>query len=185
MNLLEASFVAFRLPAFHANIRKRLVKMPKLFFHDTGLACWLLGIRSSEQLLSHPLRGPIFETWVVSEILKHRTNQGMSRGVSFYRDRNGAEVDLVIEDEGNITLIEAKSGATPSPALLKSTKRVRRHFDSLPQPCQVAVVYGGSEFYQHSTGQIVPWQMLPDLALPDSALSIPVEAEGTPPSPGG
>lgn len=180
MNLLEASFVVFRLPAFHANIRKRLVKMPKLFFHDTGLACWLLGIRSSEQLLSHPLRGPIFETWIASEILKHRTNQGISGGVSFYRDRNGAEVDLVIEDKGNIKLIEAKSSATPSPALLISTKRVRRHFNSLPQPCQVAVIYGGSEFHEHSTGQIVPWQMLPDLALPDFAPSILVTVKGKP-----
>ena len=75
-SILEASFIVFRLPAFHANLRKRLVKMPKLFFYDTGLVCWLLGIRTPEQLRSHPLRGPIFETWVVSEIVKHRTNRG-------------------------------------------------------------------------------------------------------------
>ncbi len=169
INLLEASFVAFRMPAFHSNMRKRLVKMPKLYFHDTGLACWLLGIRSSEQLRSHPLRGPIFETWVVSEVLKHRTNQGMTGGLSFYRDSNGAEADLVIEQEGKITLVEAKSNATPSPGLLSSTKRVHGHLAELPQPCEVAVVYGGNEFQRYSSGQIVPWGMLLDGVLPVGA----------------
>lgn len=180
MNLLEASFVAFRLPAFHSNMRKRLVKMPKLFFHDTGLACWLLGIRSREQLRSHPLRGPIFETWVVSEVFKHRTNQGLSGGLSFYRDRNGAEADLVIEQDGTFTLVEAKSTATPSPGLLKSTKRVRGHFATLPHQHQVAVVYGGKEQQQHSDGQIVPWRMLPAVALPNIAPSIQVMAGDKP-----
>ena len=84
-SILEASFIAFHLPAFNANLRKRLVKMPKLYFYDTGLACWLLGIREPQQLRSHPLRGAIFETWVVSEILKHRVNRGETRGLSFYR----------------------------------------------------------------------------------------------------
>ena len=79
LSILEASFIASRLPAFHANLRKRIVKMPKLFFYDTGLVCWLLGIRTPEQLRSHPLRGPIFETWVVSEIVKHRTKPGRDR----------------------------------------------------------------------------------------------------------
>ena len=180
INLLEASFVAFRLPAFHSNMRKRLVKMPKLYFHDTGLACWLLGIRSSEQLRSHPLRGPIFETWVVSEVLKHRTNQGITGGLSFYRDSNGAEADLVIEQEGKITLVEAKSNATPSPGLLSSTKRVHGHLAELPQPCEVAVAYGGNEFQQHSSGQIVPWGMLPAVALPGFAPSVQAYADGKP-----
>ena len=103
LSVLEASFIVFRLLAFHANLRKRLVKMPKLYFHDTGLVCWLLGLRQSEQLRSHPLRGQIFETWVVSETLKHRTNQGWTGGLSFYRDRNGAEVDLVIDRTSGLT----------------------------------------------------------------------------------
>jgi predicted AAA+ superfamily ATPase len=80
LSVLEASFIAFRLPPLYANIGKRLVKMPKLHFHDTGLVCWLLGIRDSGQLRSHPLRGAIFETWVVSEIVKHRTNRGERGG---------------------------------------------------------------------------------------------------------
>ena len=84
----------FRLPPFHANIRKRLARRPKLHFLDSGLACWLLGIREPAQLRLHPLRGPIFDSWVVSEILKHRSNRGERGGLSFYRDRNGAEADL-------------------------------------------------------------------------------------------
>ena len=180
MNMLEASFVAFRLPAFRSNMRKRLVKMPKLYFHDTGLACWLLGIREPEQLRSHPLRGPIFETWVISEIFKHRTNQGMTGGLSFYRDTNGVEADLVIEQVGEITLVEAKSSSTPSPVLLASTKRVRGHLAALPHSCKVAVVYGGEEFQQHSNGQLVPWRMLAAVALPSVAPSIHVTAGGKP-----
>ena len=97
-SILEASFIAFHLPSFSVKQRKRLVKMPKLYFHDTGLACWLLGIREARQLRTHPLRGALFETWVVSEVLKHRTHRGRSGGLSFYRDRNGAELDLVIEE---------------------------------------------------------------------------------------
>ena len=68
--------------------------MPKLHFYDTGLVCWLLGIREPEQLRSHPLRGAIFETWIVSEIHKHRVNAAETGGLSFYRDRDAAEVDL-------------------------------------------------------------------------------------------
>ena len=91
LGILETSFITFRMPTFRSNFRKRLVKMPKLHFHDSGLVCWLLGIRNPDQLQAHPLRGPIFETWVVSQIAKHRSNRGETGGISFHRDRNGAE----------------------------------------------------------------------------------------------
>lgn len=159
-SLLETSFIAFRLPAFHSNLRKRLVKMPKLHFYDTGLVCWLLDIHTPEQLRSHPLRGPIFETWVVSEILKNRTNRGETRGMSFYRDRNGTEVDLVVEHPSSITLIEAKSTQTASSNLLGKTLRVREHLSELPQPCNVVAVYGGDQLQKRSDGNIVPWNKL-------------------------
>ena len=159
LSILEASFIAFRLPAFNANLRKRLVKMPKLYFYDTGLACWLLRIREPQQLRSHPLRGAIFETWVVSEILKHRTNRGETRGLSFYRDRNGVEVDLIIQQPAGITLLEAKSATTPSSSLFDSAKRVRRHFSDSP-PHDVVVAYGGEEFQDRGGGRLIPWRML-------------------------
>ncbi len=169
LGVLEASFIAFRLPAFHVNARKRLVKMPKLYFYDTGLVCWLLGIRQPEQLRSHPLRGPIFETWVVSEIVKHRTNQGQTGGLWFYRDRNGAEVDLVIDQQGTgFTLLEAKSAATASSSLLAGAKRMRRHFDDVTaSPCDVAVAYGGDAFQKRADGRLIPWRMLRAASLPN------------------
>ena len=88
-SVLEASFIAFRLPSYHGNVSKRLIKMPKLHFYDTGLACWLMGIRDAAQLDIHPLRGAIFEGWVVSEIVKQRFNRGEANGVYFFRDKSG------------------------------------------------------------------------------------------------
>ena len=157
LGILETSFLTFRLPAFHANLRKRLVKMPKLYFHDTGLVCWLLGIRTAEQLRTHPLRGPIFETWVVSEIAKYRTNRGETAGLSFYRDSNGAEADLIIEHPSRVTLVEAKATETPSSTLFAGVRRVRRHLSRLPRPCSVVVAYGGDQLQQRTEGSLIPW----------------------------
>ena len=168
ISILEASFVVFHLPSFHANLRKRLVKMPKLYFYDTGLVCWLLGIRTPEQLRSHPLRGSIFETWVVSEIVKHRTNRVETGGLSFYRESNGAEVDLLIDQPARITLVEAKSGATPSSSYLDGANRVRRHLGKLPRRCDIAVVYGGDQFQQRTDGRLIPWRMLQAANVPDT-----------------
>ncbi len=160
LSVLEASFITFRLPPFYTRLGKRLVKTPKLHFYDTGLVCWLLGIRTAEQLRSHPLRGPIFETWVVSEVAKHRMNLGEPRGLSFYRNRDGAEVDLVIEGPSRLTLIEAKSAQTPSSNLLDGARRVQRHLTDASILCDVAVVYGGDEPQERTQGSLVPWRGL-------------------------
>ena len=153
--------------------------MPKLYFYDTGLVCWLLGIREPQQLRSHPLRGAIFETWMVSEILKHRTNRGETRRLSFYRDSNGAEIDLIIEQPDGLTLLEAKSSATPSKRLFDSVRRVRRHFSDPPLP-DVAVVYGGEEFQQRGDGRLIPWRMLRTAALPHAGSVVQVVSGGQP-----
>ncbi len=163
LSVLETSFIAFRLPAFHTNLRKRLVKMPKLHFYDTGLACWLLGIRSPDQLRSHPLRGPIFETWVVSEILKHRMNRGESTGLSFYRDRDAAEADLIIEHANRLTLVEAKAAQTASASLFDSARRVRDHLIEPSRPCDVIIAYGGDERQTRADAKLVPWTRLHEL----------------------
>lgn len=160
LSVLETGFIAFRLPAFHGNLRKRLVKMPKLHFHDTGLVCWLLGIRTADQLRSHPLRGAIFESWVVSEIVKHRIARGETGGLSFYRDSNGAEADLIIEHPSRLTIVEAKSAATASPALFAGARRVRRHLAEQPRPCSLAVAYGGETVERRAAGDLVPWREL-------------------------
>ena len=160
LSILEASFVAFRLPAFEANVRKRLTRMPKLHFYDTGLACWLLGVRTAEQLRSHPLRGAIFETWVASEILKHRTNRGLAGGLSHYRQRSGAEVDLVVEGASGLSLVEAKSSATASSRLLQGARQVCDHLAESGLSSEVVAVYGGDDAQHRSSGSIVGWDQL-------------------------
>lgn len=95
MSILESSYITFRLPPFHANLRKRLVKTPKVYFHDTGLLCHLLGIRSPAQLAESPARGAVFENLVVAETLKRRYNAGVVPEACFYRDSSGKEADLV------------------------------------------------------------------------------------------
>ena len=162
LSILETSFIAFRLPAFHSNQRKRLVKMPKLHFYDSGLVCWLLGIRNTEQLRSHPLRGAIFESWVVSEIVKHRANRGESAGLSFYRDRDAAEADAIVERPDRLTLVEAKSARTASPSLFGGVRRVCGHFDDPARPCDAIVVYGGDDRQERSEARLVPWSELHD-----------------------
>jgi len=157
LSVLETSFIAFRLPPFHSNLRKRLVKMPKLHFYDSGLVCWLLGIREPGQLRAHPLRGAIFESWVVSEILKRRTNRGETRGLSFYRDRDGVEVDLVIEHSDRLDLIEIKSAETASSSLFLGAMRVKGQLESSSKPCQVVAVYGGGEGQRRTEATLVAW----------------------------
>ena len=164
VSILEASFIAFRMSPFHSNLRKRLVKMPKLHFYDSGLVCWLLGIRDPGQLRTHPLRGQIFESWVVSELVKRQMNQGETSALSFYRDRDNAEVDVIIERPSGLTLIEAKSSQTPSGSLLSGIRRVRRHLEG-SRPVQGMVVYGGTEVQSRSEGTLVPWNRLHETPL--------------------
>jgi len=155
LSVLETSFIVFRLPALHASIRKRLVKMPKLHFYDAGLVCWLLGIRNASQLRRHPLRGSVFETWVVSEIIKHRTNQGERGGVFFYRDQHGTEADLVVESGDQRIVVEAKAGQTASNDMLRVTKRVKASLNDIP--CQAVVVYGGQIRQTRQDALLLPW----------------------------
>ena len=113
MNVLEATYVAFRLQPFYRNIGKRLVKTPKVYFYDVGLVCYLLGINNAHQLETHPLRGQIFENTVVTEFLKHRYNHGLDNNLYFFRDRSGNEVDMVIDDGlQSLRAFEIKLSAT-------------------------------------------------------------------------
>lgn len=160
LGILETGFLVFRLPTFRGNLRKRLVKMPKLHFQDSGLVCWLLGITTPEQLRSHPLRGAIFESWIVSEIVKHKANLGGAFELSFYRDRNGAEVDLVLERPEGSVIVEAKSAATASRSLFDSSRRVQKHLASQSGSCPIMVVYGGDQLQRRGDDLLVPWRKL-------------------------
>jgi hypothetical protein len=112
LSVLQASYLVTLLPPYYENISKRLVKSPKLYFNDPGLACFLLDIESPRQLERDKMRGAIFENYVVMEVIKHRYNRGLLNGLYFYRDSNQNEVDILLKEEGEITAIEVKSSMT-------------------------------------------------------------------------
>ncbi len=153
LTVLEASYVVFRLPPFHANIRKRLVKSPKIYFYDVGLASHLIGIEHAGQIGTHPLRGPLFENAVVVEALKHRFNRGHRSNLSFFRDSSGLECDLLYENGNGMGAIEIKSGATVASDWFDSLNRVAKQ---LPEVATRAVVYGGAERQARRDGEVVP-----------------------------
>ena len=153
LTVLEASYVVFRLPSFHANIRKRLVKSPKIYFYDVGLASHLIGIEHAAQIGTHPLRGPLFENAVVVEALKHRFNRGRRSNLSFFRDSRGLECDLLYENGHGMAAIEIKSGATVASDWFDSLNRVAKE---LPEIVTRAVVYGGVDRQSRRDGEVVP-----------------------------
>ncbi|MDP1623070.1 MAG: ATP-binding protein [Bacteroidales bacterium] len=119
LSVLEASFVLMLLPAFYDNISKRLIKSPKLYFYDTGLASYLLGITNEQQMSRDPLRGGLFENLVIMELLKHRFNKGVDPSVFYYRDSHHVEVDLILRKGQELIPIEIKSSSTYHPDFLK------------------------------------------------------------------
>ena len=156
--VLQASYVVHLLQPYHQSFGKRLVKMPKLYFMDTGLLCHLLRIDSPQTLATHALRGAIFESWVVSETLKHRWNQGLQADIYFWRDNHGTEVDLLFEHEGKLHAVEIKSGATFSPDWLNGCQRWQRY--SGAAAAAPVVVYGGRDSYLVNGVHVVAWHML-------------------------
>ncbi|MDA8137811.1 MAG: ATP-binding protein [Desulfobacteraceae bacterium] len=119
IGVLKASFVAWELPPFFENIGKRVIKSPKIYFCDTGLVAFLLGIETPEQAARDPLRGALFENLVLLEILKKRLNAGKRPELFFYRDSNGNEVDLIVKSQRELIPVEIKSAATFSPQFVK------------------------------------------------------------------
>lgn len=151
LTVLEASYVVFLLPPFYANIRKRLVKSPKLYFYDVGLASYLIGIEHAGQLATHPLRGALFENAVIAEALKYRFNRGYRSNLSFFRDARGLECDLLYENGNGIGAIEIKSGATVASDDFNALNRIAR---VLPQISGKVVVCGGAK--RQSRRDVVP-----------------------------
>ncbi|MCY7316024.1 MAG: ATP-binding protein [Rubrivivax sp.] len=125
--ILEATYVAFRLAPYHVNFGKRLVKTPKLYFHDTGLAAWLLGIRDAATMNVHPMRGALFENLCIAEYGKHLRHAGGTATAWFWRDNIGNEVDLLLDQGGVLQPVEFKSGATFQPAWIHSLQTWQRH----------------------------------------------------------
>jgi len=159
LSVLEASDLVHLLPPYHRNFGKRLVKSPKLYFVDVGLACWLLGVRSTEVLALHPLRGALFETLVVGEFLKARHNRGLPPELYFWRDNNGLEADLLFERDGRLQPVEIKSGRTVTADYLRAAhKAARIAGEDADAPW---LVYGGNESYERSGVRVISWRGIP------------------------
>jgi len=118
ISILETSYIVYRLQPYHRNFNKRLVKSPKLYFYDTGVACSLLGIREAEQVGSHYLRGALFENWVINELIKRNFNRGERRYPYFWRDSRGQEIDCLLVEGEKMLPVEIKSGKTISESYL-------------------------------------------------------------------
>jgi hypothetical protein len=126
LSVLEATYQVFLLRPFHANVGKRLVKTPKVYMADVGLLCYLAGIRSAREAREGPLAGAIFETAVVTEVVRTLTHRGREPRLHFWRTATGAEVDLLVEDGPRLVPIEAKASATPRPAMAAGVASLRR-----------------------------------------------------------
>jgi predicted AAA+ superfamily ATPase len=122
IGILEASYILFLLQPWHQNMNKRIIKSPKIYFHDTGLLCTLLQLKSKEGLKRHPHYGAIFENWCVAEILKNRSNQGINNGLYYFRDHLGNEIDLIIEGENGPKAVEIKASAKKDKTQLSGLK---------------------------------------------------------------
>ncbi len=170
ISVLEASFIVFRLPPFHANLGKRLTKHPKLYFHDSGLAASLIGIERPGQLQTHPLRGALFENWAIGEFQKMYRHRARRAELSFYRERDRHEIDLIVDQGGELSAIEVKAGSTPANDYFKAfghfaeliQARGDRHWEIKRQ----AVIYGGRETQRRSAGELLSWSDLPALLTP-------------------
>lgn len=154
LGVLQASYIVFIAPAWFRNVTKQIIKAPKVHFCDSGLACHLLGIRESAQLVTHPLRGAIFESWVASEIHKWHLHRGRPSELHHYRETRGAEIDILIPRGDAGIAIECKSGQTVQPQFLRTlqsfgdTRWTRR------------LVYGGDAAQRRSDCEVMPWLAL-------------------------
>ena len=164
LSVLEASFLILQLPAWHNNLRKQIVKAPKLHLIDSGLSCALLGIQTPEQLRHHPLRGAIFESWVVSELYKQHLNQGLIPKFFHYRESRGLEVDLIIEEANDLLAIEIKSGATVVADFFQGVHKFRNAFNSKQRKVISTVVYGGDKTHQRNQVTALPWNKMNELS---------------------
>ncbi|MDE7386686.1 MAG: ATP-binding protein [Muribaculaceae bacterium] len=140
ISLLKASYIVYSLPPYYVNISKRLTKTPKLYFYDSGLLCYLLGIEQASQLDTHPMRGAIFENIAVTEMIKNRYNIAKEPNLYFYRENSGREVDIVEETPDGLNIYEVKSGATFQTDFTKNLKYLQ---ELLPAVRTATVIYNG------------------------------------------
>ncbi|MGI5914195.1 MAG: ATP-binding protein [Bacteroidales bacterium] len=156
ISVLETSFIVYLLRPNHKNYSKRLVKSPKLYFYDTGLACSLLDIGDATQISTHFLRGGLFENLVINEFIKFSLNKGVEPQLSFWRDSTGNEVDLIDSGSGRQVAYEIKSGATFTTDYFKGIKVWSELSGTKKSDCHL--IYGGDKKFDTSVGTVIPWR---------------------------
>jgi hypothetical protein len=161
LSILQAAYIVFLLPPHHRNFNKRIIKTPKLYFFDTGLVAWLLRIQSAAQVETHPLRGAMFETLIVTEMIKACAARGLPSNLYFWRDREGHEVDVVIDQAGRLLPVEIKSGATLSSDWYEGLRYFAELQESKSAPSYL--VYGGREGIKRQGTQVLGWADLEPL----------------------
>jgi len=158
MDLLQTSYVVYLLPPWFTNTTKRLVKTPKLYFYDVGLASWLLGLRTADQLQRDPLYGALFENFVVMEAMKDQRNRGESSQMYFYRDAEGNEVDLLLPIGRQLHAVEIKAGQTVNSDYFKGLKAFSKYY---PDVCAGGgVVFGGDQGQPRTDWPVYSWRSL-------------------------
>lgn len=159
LSILEASYIVHLLQPHFANFGKRLIKTPKIYFYDSGLAAYLLSIDSSETLATHAMRGPLFETYAVSELKKHFENTGKLDGLYFWRDRSGNEMDIVLEGHSGLTGVEMKSGRTVAGDWMKGILKWKSIAGTHAR--DLSLVYGGEREFERQGVRICSWRNVP------------------------
>jgi len=157
LSLLQTSYIVYLLQPHHVNFTKRLTKMPKLYFYDTGLACHLLNIDNSEQLTTHYLRGNLFENMVIIELVKHYANRGKEAPIFFWRDKIGNEIDCLVESSDGYCLIELKSALTFHNDFLKNLAYYEKLNNGKYKTNKV-VIYAGNNEQHRENFQLISWQ---------------------------
>lgn len=156
ISILEASYICYLLRPDFNNYAKRLVKTPKLYFYDTGLACSLLEIQNAEQISTHFLRGGLFENLVINEFIKEAYNKGEEPNLTFWRDSTGNEIDLLRTEGGKQYAYEIKSGATYSPDFFKGISKWAKLSGATPDQC--FAIYNGDREMKTSLGEVLSWK---------------------------
>lgn len=169
LSVLEASYIVFLLPPHYRNFNKRITKSPKLYFYDTGLVCTLIGIRESKQIMIHSIRGALFETWVIAELMKRQFNRGLLSNLYYWRDSQGHEIDVLVEQGESLIPIEIKSGKTVASDFfdnLQYFQTLANQTDSSP-----LLIYGGDQVQTRKNAQVLGWQALGsvDPSIPQSS----------------
>lgn len=157
LSLLEISFVLFQLPSYHENLGKRVTKSPKLYFYDVGLAMTLMGISKETMMKKQELFGALFENMVIIDIIKNFHAQGIRPSLTFFRDSNKNEIDLIIEYEGKTIPVEIKSTETIKSSFFETAAWFAKEAKTDQQPL---IVYGGNKNQSRSQGKVVSWQQL-------------------------